>query len=621
VYEVDASRRMLTSLADRAPGTEPRGRWSSIPLSTVRPTTLAVHERRPQWFEDLDAWLATHPGQHPELVENMRLLGMPGGVALPLIVAGTVVGVVGIGFTTPRRLTSVERSTLLALAEQGAQALDRARLYRSEQGIAETLQRSLLPQQLPLLSRLALAARYLPGAAGTRAGGDWYDVVELTDTCVAIAVGDVVGQGPAAAAVMGQLRSALSTALLTGNSPAQALELLDRFAARLPGATASTAACLIVDWGRGVVRWASAGHLPPLLASGGEVRFLDGLGGTVLGVPGRRPFTEGTAEIEPGAVVLLYTDGLVERRGETLDAGLDRLANAFRRHGAEPPDRLASLLVSEILADTDQPDDVALIAARLAPPPLGQRLPADPARLAAVRRAVVGWATEAGLPDIAIEDLQLALGEAVANGVEHAYRDQPPGTCAFSLARRPDGGVDVQVQDFGTWRPAPSDAGFRGRGIQLIRRLAEDVHIEATPGGGTTVRFRIPVHDAAPDESGAHRHVPSPGAPVQPAALHAGDSAVELAGELDLASVRELRAELFAALADLHGDVAVDLRRVTYLASAGLGLLLEAAQRTRSAGNELRVLLDPDGHPARVLELAGLDALLGAAGDDRPVAH
>ena len=109
----------------------------------------------------------------------------------------------------------------------------------SERGIAETLQRSLLPAELPGLARLALAAEYLPGAEGAQAGGDWYDVVELEGGRVAIAVGDVVGQGPAAAAVMGQLRSALSAALLQGCGPAEALELLDRFAARLPGALAS----------------------------------------------------------------------------------------------------------------------------------------------------------------------------------------------------------------------------------------------------------------------------------------------------------------------------------------------------------------------------------------------
>ena len=306
---------------------------------------------------------------------------------------GAAVGVIGIGFAADRRLTATERATLLALAEQCAQALDRARLYRAEQRIAETLQRSLLPQGLPQLARLSLVARYLPGAAGTQAGGDWYDVVALDDHRVAIAVGDVVGQGPAAAAVMGQLRSALSTALLAGSSPAEALELLDRFAVRLPAATASTAACLVLDWDAGTIRWARAGHPPPLLLSDGQAEFLDSAGsGTVLGVTGRRPYTEGTATVRPGAVLLLYTDGLVERRNAPIDVGLERLADAVRRHGGQPPGGVRDARARDLLADTDQPDDVALIAARLMPPPLEGRLPADPARLAAVRRAVRAWA-------------------------------------------------------------------------------------------------------------------------------------------------------------------------------------------------------------------------------------
>jgi anti-anti-sigma factor len=615
IHELDEARRVLIDLTGAA--TFPATPWRSIPLSTVRPVTMAVHERRAQWFENFDDWLAEHPGQDAELSANMRSLGLAGGVALPLLAGASVIGVIGIGFGSARRLTSAERSTLLALAEQCGQALDRARLYRAEQRIAETLQRSLLPQQLPLLGRLALAARYLPGAAGTQAGGDWYDVVELDESRIAIAVGDVVGQGPAAAAVMGQLRSSLSTALLTGNGPAQALEVLDRFATRLPGATASTAACLIVDWERGSVRWASAGHPPPLLMSHGEVRYLDDAGGTVLGVSQRAAFPEGTAEIEPGAVLLLYTDGLVERRGETLDAGLDRLCDAVRRHGTETPDRLATLLLHEILADTAQPDDVALIAVRLVPPPLQQRFSADPALLAAVRRTVLAWATEAALPGETVEDLQLALGETVANAVEHAYRGRPAGDCAFSVTRRPDGAIDVRVEDFGNWRPVPADAGFRGRGLLLIRRLAEDVTVEETPGGGTTVRFRIPVSAGRSPES-APRHSPAPGTVSGAASVHVDGTTVVLAGELDLASAQELRPELFTALDSLDGKVILDLRPLTYLASAGLGLLLESEQRTQAAGQFLRVVVDPLGQPARVLQLAGLDGLVRPVGDDRP---
>jgi anti-anti-sigma factor len=571
-----------------------------------------VHERRPQWFEDFGSWLAGHPDRNPELLENMRILGTAGGVAIPLTAGGPVIGAIGVGFHGDRRVSATERATLLALAEQCGQALDRARLYRAQQRIAETLQRNLLPQELPGLARLALAARYLPGAAGTQAGGDWYDVVALNETCVAIAVGDVVGQGPAAAAVMGQLRSALSTALLTGNSPAEALELLDRFAARLPGATASTAACLVLDWNGGSIRWARAGHPPPLLLSGGRTRYLADEGaGTVLGVPGRRPFTEGTAEIEPGDVLLLYTDGLIERRGENLDDGLERLAAAVRRHGAEAPDRLASRLLQEILADTDQPDDVALIAARLVPPPLELRLPADPAQLAGLRRLVLSWATDVGVADETLDDLQLAVGEAVANAVEHAYRDQTPGTCAVRLARAPDGAIEARVEDDGTWRPVPADAGFRGRGLLLIRRLAEDVTVEQGSAGGTTIRFRVP---AAPvRDEGPHRRL-TESVRGRGVTLEVLGARVALAGELDLASAQEITATLFATLASGTGEATLDLRRITYLASAGIGLLLEAVERCRLAGRPLQVLVDPQGSPARILELAGLGALI--SGED-----
>ena len=609
VYEVDESLRVLTLLG---PDTQGRtDRWHSIPLATVRPLTMAVHERRPQWFEDLEGWLAAHPDCHPELAENMRATHTAGGVALPLAVGGATVGVLGIGFASDRRLTGTERATLLALAEQCAQALDRARLYRAEQRIAETLQRSLLPQGLPQLARLSLVARYLPGAAGTQAGGDWYDVVALDDHRVAIAVGDVVGQGPAAAAVMGQLRSALSTALLAGSSPAEALELLDRFAVRLPAATASTAACLVLDWDAGTIRWARAGHPPPLLLSDGQAEFLDSAGsGTVLGVSGRRPYTEGTATVRPGAVLLLYTDGLVERRNAPIDVGFDRLADAVRQHGGQPPEEFASLVLRDLLADTDQPDDVALIAARLMPPPLEGRLPADPARLAAVRRAVQSWAGVAALPEDAVEDLQLALGEAVANAVEHAYRDLPVGDCVYALSWQPDGGVEVCVEDFGRWRPVPADPGFRGRGLRLIHELAEQVSVHPSPAGGTTVRFRVPVLPPHHEGAAVRRTAAAHGSDVG-ARLVRDDGGFQLAGELDLSSAETVGPQLLTAVvAAGTTPLDLDLRGLRYLASAGVGLLVEAVECARAVGGRVRLVVDPSGSPARVLALAGLETLV-----------
>src|SRR4051794_9163187 len=608
VYELDQPQRALTALIRDGERSSSGERWLSMPLSTQRPLTVAVHERTAQWFEDYDAWRAAHPDRHPDVDGNMERIGTGGGVALPLVVGGTAIGVIGIGLRSRRRLSGTERATLVALAEQCAQALDRARLYRGQQRVAEALQPDMLPPGLPALRRLAVADPSLPGAAGTQAGGDWYDAVDLDETCVASAVGDAVGQGPAAAAVMGQLRSALSTALLTGHSPAEALELLDRFAARLPGATASTAACLVVDQRRGAIRWARAGHPPPLLLSRGAARLLADEGaGRVLGVADRGPFTEGTAEIGPGDVLVLYTDGLVERRGEDLDDGLDRLTAAVQRHGAESPERLSTLLLHEMLADTDQPDDVALIAARMVPAPLELRLPADPVQLAGLRRAVLTWATEAGLSEDTTEDLQLALGEAAANAVEHAYRDQPAGECAVSLAWRPDGGVDARVEDFGIWRPAPDDPGFRGRGLLLIRRLASDVDVVQGPDGGTTVHFRVPT-EAEPQEPPRPRQRSR--AATGGISLELTDDGAVLTGELDLVAAQEVGPKLLAAVETGDGRLTVDIRQLDYLASAGVGLLLEVAERCRAEGGALQLLADPAGAPARVLQLAGLGRLL-----------
>jgi anti-anti-sigma factor len=609
VFELDEQKRTLVALTQTEDDETVRARWSSVPLSVDRPVTAAVEQRRAQWLD------ATTDPDAPA-----------GGAALPLVAGGRPVGVIGIALAAGRRIDRVERATLLALAEQCALALDRARLYRAERQIAETLQRSLLPQRLPRLERLALAARYVPGAEGTQAGGDWYDVIGLDGSSqVAIAVGDVVGQGPAAAAVMGQLRSALSTALLSGSSPAQALELLDRFAARLPGANASTAACVVIDWDEGLIRWARAGHPPPLLLSDGRAQFLEDAGsGTVLGVSWRKPYAEGTARIQPGAVLVLYTDGLVERRDEVLDQGLDRLAEAVRRHGSTTPDRLATGLLEEMLADTGQPDDVALIAVRLLPAPLEGRIPAEPRQLAGVRRAVEAWAHQAGLGHDTLEDLQLALGEALANGVEHAYTGQAPGECAFRVSWRPEAGVDVLVTDFGTWRPPPADPGFRGRGLTLMGILGDDLRVERSPGGGTTVHIHLPWREE--DRADAGPLPTGPGPRVRPAedrsariTRRSDDGAVVLGitGELDLDAATSLGPDLLDCVADGAGVVIVDLHGTTYLASAGVGLLLQAAARARSAGTELRVVVPPAGSAARLLRLSGLEGVLTVGADDQ----
>lgn len=371
--------------------------------------------------------------------------------------------------------------------------VERERLYRFEHELAETLQRSLLPRAAPALARLTTATRYLPATTEAQAGGDWYDLVSIGPTTVALAVGDVVGHGPRAAAIIGQLRSALSAYLLEGHPPAEALERLDRFAAGLEGALGSTCACLTLDWESGVLTWALAGHLPMLLVDDEGVRFPAGGEGTMLGVRARTaPYRSASLVLEPGSSVLLYTDGLVERRGESLDEGLDRLLRSTAQVGHRHPEELATGLVDAAVdgGGSGAADDIALVVVRWIPAPLRARMTAEPTSLQSLRREVTRWAARAGLSQGHAIDLHLAVGEAATNAIEHAYPDGA-GTFSCDLARTGTGAIRVVVSDSGRWRPPPTDSGHRGRGLMLIHEIADDVRV--IPGGdGTRVAFLVP---------------------------------------------------------------------------------------------------------------------------------
>ena len=521
--------------------------------------------------------------------------GMPSDAAVPMLLEGRAIGAIGLAFArSGPRMGPSQRAIIRTVAGQCAQALDRARLHAVEHEVADVLQRSLLPRELPRLARLAAASRYLAGKSDTQAGGDWYDLIPVDDHRVALAVGDVVGHGPAAAAVMGQLRSALASYLLDGHGPAAALERLDRFAARIPGAQGSTCVCLTLDWLSGELRWARAGHLPVLLVGPDGAAYADSGAGTVLAVLGRPSFVEGSATITAGTSVVLYTDGLVERRDEVVDEGLARLAAAAAGHRDADPESLADGIVKGVLGEDAPSDDVALVVVRLMPAPLAVTPHAVPASLRALRRAVAGWAAAAGLPDATVDDLQLTVGEAAANAAEHAYPD--PGeddTFDCSLRRMASGDIAVRVRDRGRWRPAPPDPGFRGRGLQVIRAVGREVRV-STDSSGTEVVFHLPV---------TTRPTPVASAPVP--AVDPGGPVVAVTGDLDLTTVDEVRTRLLAAIG--RGErVIVDLRPVRHLSSAGVRLLVEAADRAP----QLVVIATALSAVARVLHLTGVDELL-----------
>lgn len=582
------------------------------------PVADAARTRTPVWLGDQQEWRA----RYPHMAVGEAAAAAHAVAALPLLIGDRVVGVLATSFPTARTFPVDEQSFVLTLAGQAAAAFDRAAITDAHRQIAQTLQRSLLPGRLPCLPRLALAAHYEPAGQYTQAGGDWYDVIGLDEDRVAIVVGDVVGNGAGAAAVMGQLRSALTGFLMESHAPAHALAWLSRLAQRIDGALGSTVTCMVLDTGTGELRWARAGHPPPLLLDPGApdpARFLDDATGLLLGLPdalgAHIPYTEGHTVLSPGSSVLLYTDGLVEYRGESIDEGLRRLADSAGAAADSPPAVLLDAALDGCSAGAGPADDIALIVARLLPAPVQGRLPARPDELAGVRRAVEAWSAAGALPDGLVDDLQLALGEAVANAVEHAYRELPPGEIDYRLERLcddGDGSVRVEVRDHGRWRPPVEDPGFRGRGLTVIRALGHDVDVETT-GSGTRVRFTLPVPPAGPR---APIDAPAALRPVVPAGLRVdrdagGALVLRLSGELDLAAVTPVRAELLHRITGTSQEVVLDLSEVGYLASAGVGLLVQAHQ---AAPERVRVHVPPGSPAARTLALAGLDGQLGHPG-------
>lgn len=264
-------------------------------------------------------------------------------------------------------LAEHDRALVIACALQALQALDRAALLRLEAEVAHTLQRSLL-DSVPLDDpRIRVGSHYQPAVAMLEVGGDWHDVFPLPgEGRIGLVVGDVVGRGIKAAAAMGQLRSATRALAIAGlGGPGQVLAMLDRFVTGLPHAGMATVSYAEIDVDRGTVRYVCAGHPPPVLVSGREATLLWDGRRPPLGVPPKRGQTpEGQASLRDGDQLLLYTDGLVERRTESLDDGLARLVETIDAIGADEPQALVDELVST-LAGAQSPDDVCALCIRL----------------------------------------------------------------------------------------------------------------------------------------------------------------------------------------------------------------------------------------------------------------
>ena len=366
------------------------------------------------------------------------------------------------------------------------QDVTEGRKAEREHRIAETLQRGLLPDRLPELPGMALAARYVPAGADMAVGGDWYDVVELPSGQVGLAIGDVAGHGLRAASTMGQLRMALRAYALEEPSPAKVVSRLDRLVSRLLVSEIVTLVYLVLDLDSGTVQFANAGHPPPLLLGPeGKTSFLeDGLG-SPLGCDEPGLPAESRFRLAPDSTLLLFTDGLVEKRGISIYEGLERLETLAADCGQDIEALCENLLRS--MVEDDTADDVALLAIR--PVPLTGRpllrMPAEPRVLAPLRQTLRRWLRESDADPQVANDILLACGEVCANVIEHAYGAKE-GPLEISLDVR-DGTAEVIVRDRGRWRPSSGHHG--GHGLPLIQELMESVELSGGPQG-TVVRMQ-----------------------------------------------------------------------------------------------------------------------------------
>ncbi|MFJ7902158.1 SpoIIE family protein phosphatase [Streptomyces sp. NPDC096198] len=294
--------------------------------------------------------------------------GMHSAAIAPIRGLREVLGALTLGRAErPEGFAPADLALLEDITRRAGLALDNARLYQRQRKVAETMQRHLLPQ-LPCLPGLGMTARYLPAPDASQVGGDWYDVFTLADGDTALAVGDVVGHDLDAAAGMAQLRNMLRAyAWSQKEPPSRILEWLDEAMTRLtdvPMATTVFARTALGDDGLWTLSWTNAGHPPPLLVTReGLTEYLTEGHGPLLGIRTGRQRSDGTVVLPPESTLLLYTDGLVESPGHSLDEGLDRL----RRHAAALAHRSLESFADQLLERTrpaDNEDDVAVLALR-----------------------------------------------------------------------------------------------------------------------------------------------------------------------------------------------------------------------------------------------------------------
>jgi serine phosphatase RsbU (regulator of sigma subunit)/anti-sigma regulatory factor (Ser/Thr protein kinase) len=481
---LDEDRNVLVARAARGLEEEVR-QGVQVPLARGFAGRVAA-QGRPIVIEDLSRADVVNP--------ILRQKGIQSMLGVPVHIEGRVIGVLHIGTLHRRRFDAEDIALLQLAADRAALAVDRGRLSE-QRSVTEIMQRTLLPDALPQVPGVRFSAKYLPAGSGVRIGGDWYDVFQLGDGRLAFVIGDVVGRGVLAASVMAEIRTALRAYLVEGHELASVMALLNDLLVSMERRRSATAAILALDLERGELEAVSAGHLPPLLvAPDGEPTLLEHARGLPLGVTAGSEYVGERFAFDVGSALLLYTDGLVERRGEAIDEGLERLCGATRLAARATDSSFADRVYRALLDETPLDDDVALLAIESLEldESFEMTLDARPAVLAGLRSVIGRWLTHAGASELDVFNIALAVSEAAANAIEHAYAARE-GTFTVSCELDRER-ARVTIADSGRWRETRPYG--RGRGLQLMSSLVDDVDVVRSEDGTTiTLAKRLGVDD------------------------------------------------------------------------------------------------------------------------------
>lgn len=514
-------------------------------------------------------------------------------------VQGDVVAIVGSGQDVSARVR--ERAANAAHSADLEERIDLA------SDVLAQLHDSVLPKGLPVPQGVELAARYLLAEDYAGAGGDWFDAIPLPDGRVAVVVGDVVGHGIEASVTMGELKTLFEERIRWDGDLVAALELLEARAGRAHGARSTTLCVCVVDTRTGELVYCTAGHPPPVLvAADGSATYLPttGAGPLCSGLG----FEVGRRQLAEEDLLLLYTDGLVERPrrspGRATVELLQVAEAATRGDGTADSDeqtveRVTRQTLESLTGRTGYSDDITLLALQLVPPvaPLELTVAAVPDAVRTVRADLGEWLARLRVTELDLVAVQHAVGELVSNVVQHAYGSvgaTDPVSVGVELTA--DGFLELAVADRGQWREPAVNAG--GRGLALARGFLDSLDVDRGPAG-TTVRGSCRLSHPASILRGTTT------APSEPRANAMGlgidDDVLHLAGSLDVLSAEELRHACTRASRGGTRPITINLTEIDLLSSAGVQALFDA----RSSGPV--ELVAPMGSAAQhVLDLVHL---------------